>query len=254
MIPFTIIQVWIGGTQIPLEFEKTRALIRRKHATWKYVFVTDKTHENFVKTYFPDFYNTYVSFPYTIQRADAIRYMYLYVHGGVYMDLDYTPIKPLDDLVANLNRQQIDIGLKRDYTNKTICNSFIVSAPRRQFWLKCIQSMKTTIPKWYHVGKHMTVMHTTGPLMLNRLYKENGNKDGQRIVILKNISVPCSTCDNETCTIQKGYYLMPIQGKTWHSWDSTVYNRLLCYRHIALICLVVVLILILVLWRRIRHP
>jgi mannosyltransferase OCH1-like enzyme len=67
---------------------------------WKYVLNSDEDNRNFVVQYFPDFLPTYDGFRYPIQRADVIRYMWLYIHGGLYMDLDVEIIRDLTPLFA----------------------------------------------------------------------------------------------------------------------------------------------------------
>lgn len=54
-----------------------------------------------VDSYFPEWANLYHSLPFNIQRLDMIRYMILYCHGGVYVDLDIECFKSIDPLVEN---------------------------------------------------------------------------------------------------------------------------------------------------------
>ena len=98
-IPKIIMQTW-KNTDIPDKWKSSPASIRQYMPDWEYVLMTDDMNDQFVRTYFPDFYSHYVNFPYPIQRADAIRYMWLYKHGGIYMDMDFELIKPLDDLFS----------------------------------------------------------------------------------------------------------------------------------------------------------
>ena len=39
--------------------------------------------------HYPELIPVYESFPYAVQRWDAIRYLILYTFGGLYVDLDY---------------------------------------------------------------------------------------------------------------------------------------------------------------------
>jgi len=43
------------------------------------------SHAQLIATKFPWFLDTYKSYPYGIQRADALRYFVLYEYGGVYI-------------------------------------------------------------------------------------------------------------------------------------------------------------------------
>ena len=49
---------------------------------------TDSSSRAFIAQHYPSFLPTFDSYPYGIQRADAIRYFVLHRFGGIYMDLD----------------------------------------------------------------------------------------------------------------------------------------------------------------------
>src|SRR4029077_84497 len=93
---------------------------------WRYVFRTDEDNDAFVKKYFPTYWGTYNTFPYTIQKVDAVRVMYLYIEGGLYMDLDYEILRPLDTLFEN-NNDLFFVASKN--ASLFITNSFLASKP-----------------------------------------------------------------------------------------------------------------------------
>ena len=49
-----------------------------------------------METKFPEFLDLYDGYNSEIQRADAVRYFLLYEYGGVYADLDFESLQPLD--------------------------------------------------------------------------------------------------------------------------------------------------------------
>ena len=57
---------------------------------------TDGHALHFLTTHYPWFLPTYTSYPHPIQWADAIRYILLDHYGGIYLDLDMAPKRPLD--------------------------------------------------------------------------------------------------------------------------------------------------------------
>jgi hypothetical protein len=76
-----------------------------RHRTWGYHFWndsrTEESHENpntaaFVRKHFPFFLPTWHKLCYRIHRFDVARYMWLYVYGGVYVDLDIEPLRSLE--------------------------------------------------------------------------------------------------------------------------------------------------------------
>ncbi|KAI9549595.1 MIPC synthase [Daphnia sinensis] len=165
-IPRIIWQTW-KTRDIPEQWQVGYDSVRTLNPGWRHVLMTDEDNRAFVQKHFPGFLNIYDAFPYPIQRADAIRYMLLYVHGGIYLDLDYEALRPFDDLV--LDRP---VGLvKSGNIGSFATNSLMVAARRHHpFWLECIAEMRRPPPLWA-VSKHLVVMATTGPLMVHRVAK-----------------------------------------------------------------------------------
>ena len=73
---------------------------RRNHPGWEYRLWTDTQNREFIRTRYPDFLVRYDSYPYHIQRVDAVRYFILYTFGGLYVDLDFECIHSLERLLA----------------------------------------------------------------------------------------------------------------------------------------------------------
>ena len=155
-----------------------------KNPDWQYVFWSKKEMENLVKE-FPDFMETYYSFPFSIQRWDAIRYLILYKHGGLYVDMDYECLEPIDDLfekgdcfwgVEPVSHAK-DFGI-----DEMIGNAFMASIPRHHFLVNIIDDIKTFEYKGHKVNE---VMYTTGPLMITRLYSKVQNKSDISLISAK---------------------------------------------------------------------
>jgi hypothetical protein len=94
------------------------------------------------------------------------------------------------------------------------------------------------VPWYLRLSKHLEIMNTTGPFMINRL----ANKNKQYISTLV-ISVPCDVCNIDKCDVNNSYYITPIQGSSWHSWDSALLNTIFCHK-ITFILLLILLILL----------
>ena len=67
---------------------RARADVYRPVANQCHQFWTDESSRDFIAKEYSDFLETYDSYPYTIQRADVIRYFVLVHYGGTYIDLD----------------------------------------------------------------------------------------------------------------------------------------------------------------------
>jgi len=233
--PKNIFQIWfvIKSPEIPDIWKEAQKSVIDMNPGWNYKLVNEQYADNIVKENFPDFYQTYISFPYTIQRIDAIRYCLLYLYGGIYLDLDFICNKPFNDLYLTK-----EVGLI--YSNNGpshFTNCFLVSQKNSQFWLYCINEMKKGIPFYKKITKHFEIMSSTGPYFINNM----ANKYPQFISLLKDIQSPCDYCNRDNCEYNEKYYLKPLKGDSWHSWDSKLLYNLYCNR-IKIILLIIFLI------------
>lgn len=240
-IPKIIMQTWKNKI-VPERWLKSPSSINKHMPSWEYVLMTDADNEVFVKKYFPSFYPYYKNFPYGIQRADAIRYMWLYVHGGIYMDLDFEMLHPLDDLFETDNELFL---VTSGNVGSCITNSFMASKPGCKVWLDMLEYMKESLP-WWCMGKHMVVMNSTGPIALHYVVKNSGYPYK---VLPSKLLMPCSVCDINADV--GSAWLKPLPGSSWISYDTMFYNWWLCNwkKSVIFIIIVVVVVLsILFLW------
>ena len=235
-IPKLIMQTW-KNHQIPEHWQESPASIREHMPNWTYVLMTDNDNDAFCAKYFPDFLRTYRKFPHAIQRADAIRCLWLYVYGGLYMDLDIVIIKPLDSLFYPDSELYL---CSSGNIGSYLTNSFMASKPRCGLWLKMVQYMKLPAP-WWAWGKHMEVMNTTGPIALNYVVKTRGYS---YVALPSKGVMPCSVCDIERCNYE-GAYLRPLVGSSWVSWDTRVMNFFMCnWKTVVIVIILIVIILL----------
>jgi len=230
-----IFQIWfvINNSEIPDKWKKAQESVISMNPNWNYILVTEDYALDKIKQYFPDFYDTYTSFKYTIQRIDAIRYVLLYVYGGIYLDLDYICNKSFDGIVLDK-----EVGLiKSNNTPGVFTNSFIASKKGSEFWLKCINQMKRKLPVYLRLTKHFEIMNSTGPFMLNYV----ANKNKEYVQTLNDIHTPCNVCKIDNCKISKEYFITPIDGSSWHSWDSKLINFVFCNKKIIILTILLLI-------------
>jgi mannosyltransferase OCH1-like enzyme len=74
----------------------------------------DEKSNKLIRIHFPQYVKLYNNLQYSIQRTDMIRYCILYVHGGVYCDLDIIPNHNIEKLLElyELNNN-IEVGLSQ---------------------------------------------------------------------------------------------------------------------------------------------
>src|SRR5579871_716760 len=234
-IPKIIMQTW-KTSDVPDKWKTSPQSIEWFMPTWKRVLMTDKDNREFIQENFPDFLPYYDNFEYNIQRADAVRYAWLYVNGGLYMDLDIELIKPLDDLF-NMDGPMIYLASSRN-TPRVTTNMLMASTPGHPFWLDCIEEMKKPVP-WWAKFKHYQVLYSTGPQMVTRVLqrtnyshvrlpmnvlgysyicgkKPNFESQGVPIKSVK-VNAPLIPGQSELCWSKYALdaYTIPLEGSSW---------------------------------------
>jgi mannosyltransferase OCH1-like enzyme len=225
-------QTW-KDENIPDKWKNSKESWIKYHPDWQYKLWTDKDNEELIRNYFPWFLKTYLNFEYNIQRADAIRYCILYLYGGVYCDLDLEPLNNLDDLFNNSGLYFIFSG----NTNYIYTNSLMASSsPRESIFFKMINETMKATPFWC-LGKHLEVMYSTGPLMVDRIIK----KYNKTINVLPSNVIFSPICAKTGCK-SKLTRFKDLGGGSWNSWDSKFYNFIMCNYNTIIIFLLLFII------------
>ena len=169
--PEIVFQTWKSRC-LPPHFRAWRASWRRHHPRHRHILWTDEQNRRFVRTHYPHMLDTYDSYEVNIERVDAVRFMFLHKHGGIYADLDFEALRPLDPLLEEhagfdvvLGRMGDDEGFK-----DSIPNALMISKPGADFWLYVLEQMqaRAAVPERpeYHTGpvllKHCVDTYT-GP-------------------------------------------------------------------------------------------
>jgi mannosyltransferase OCH1-like enzyme len=97
-VPPILHQIYTNETEIPNQWLQARESCFRLFPDFEYRLWTDQGTRNLVLEHFPEFIRMYDSYSYDIQRAYASRFFILYVHGGIYLDLDIGCKRPIDNL------------------------------------------------------------------------------------------------------------------------------------------------------------
>lgn len=238
-IPKIFMQTWKNKI-VPNHWLASQKSIKKQMPDYEYILMTDRMIEKFVAKHFPDFLPYLLKFPYKIQWADAIRYCFLYVYGGVYMDLDFELKDSLEELFQDgKSLYLIKYGEIKDY----VTNCIMAAAPGQPIFLEMIEEMKKKVP-WYAIGKHLTVYFSTGPTVLTRVRNKMIN-DLDIGYMPKSLVMPCTVCDDyKLCS--KGALVNHLKGESWNEWDSEFFNFILCnyQKLVVLFFLIIIIILI----------
>jgi mannosyltransferase OCH1-like enzyme len=142
IIPKIIHQTW-KTKELPENFKIWSATIKKHHPTWEYKLWTDENNRNFIKENYHWFLSIYDSYNHNIKRVDAVRYFYLYHYGGIYADLDFECLGPIDGLLEN---KIIAFGKMGDgQCSNCIPNAIMISSAKHNFWLFVIKKMVSRV-------------------------------------------------------------------------------------------------------------
>src|SRR5579859_1748998 len=97
MIPKLLHQIWFQGeANIPDKFNSYRESWRKHNPTYSFATWNEKSINEIMPN---ELKETYDSFDLTIQKIDYAKYVILYLHGGMYVDMDMMCLRSLDTLL-----------------------------------------------------------------------------------------------------------------------------------------------------------
>lgn len=111
-----------------------------------------------------------------IERCDFARYALLWAHGGLYIDLDFTCLRPLSPLLQNRSMLlTLDVVNHNGHAwqmlgknDMSVFNGVMGCAPRNDLWLQFLTSI------FYRYERTRRVMDNTGPAALGLFLKRSG--------------------------------------------------------------------------------
>lgn len=229
-VPKLIMQTW-KTEDMSAVWRHGQSTVLQHFPDWSYVFLTDSAMHSFVASEFPELYAGFCALPYNIQRADVLRYLWLYKHGGLYLDLDYEILRSFEPLLESL--QAPLYVLYSANLSSVMTNSLIVAIPGLQCLYDLAKSSLEYSPWWFALAsKHIQVMSSTGPLAFHAAIKASSVPFA---VLPQSLFLPASPMLHDDLTEarrlaiaagQAGPYTMPLDGGSWNSTDTTVINFL----------------------------
>jgi hypothetical protein len=103
MIPKRIFQIAIGQGYIArLPLSRLRDTLLSLNPGYEYTFLDDAACLEFLESHFPQYISAFMAFSRPQYKSDFIRYLYAYVFGGFYVDIDLLPTLGFDDLIQEI--------------------------------------------------------------------------------------------------------------------------------------------------------
>jgi len=158
------------------------SLATTHHPDWEYWLWTDVDNRAFISEHYAWFLPVYDGYPENIMRADAVRYFMLYHYGGLYVDLDFECLRPLEPLLVGrevvialepLEHLEKELVRQRSF-KQVLCNALIASQPKHPFWEQVFQELKV-----YQNANDP--LDATGPFMLTRAYDSFSQREALTI-------------------------------------------------------------------------
>jgi mannosyltransferase OCH1-like enzyme len=178
MIP-KILHFTYKSKTLPPDLQVYYDRAKQLHPGWEIKLWVDEENRDLVKKHFPEVLDAYDKLPYNIMRVDMVRYMYMAVEGGVYLDLDYELLRPLDNLIKNrkliLPVSRINTGAKKYKHGTVLGNCIFASAPGEEFWKDVVKEFAQDPPIQPFSDKSR-IVHLTGPDFITGVYFKNPDK------------------------------------------------------------------------------
>jgi len=171
--PKIIHQIWFNeNPNLPEYWKDSPQKWITKHPDWLYILWNEKMGYDFIKNFEPEFYATYTNYPLLIQRCDAIRYCFLKRYGGLYSDLDISPLENLEDHFTD--DCSLYFAFYRNAQKLSMINNcFIASKVNVGFWDLLLDKMKNVKLEWYAILEAQKVGYTTSFYILTETLSES---------------------------------------------------------------------------------
>lgn len=143
-----------GSSNVPENLKSLSETWISNHPDWEYRFWDKKAMNDFLESFFPELVSRYHSFPFNVQRWDAIRYLILYRIGGMYVDMDYECMEPFDELLGGntcclgLEPARHSSSFKKPYI---VGNALMACIPEHNFFKSIINHVFSDVQDELHL-------------------------------------------------------------------------------------------------------
>ena len=184
-IPLLIHQVYEDMNGPSKDLMAISANWKKFHPEWEYRFWNKDAMEDFLQTDFPDFLPAYRNYPYNVQRWDAIRYLILYRFGGLYADMDYECLAPMDFLLQDAACcMGLEPRIHAIRFNKTfiVGNALMATVPAHPYFKMLIEDMMENQHTVFSNVRVAQILDSTGPFLTTRIYVNYPDKEQIRLL------------------------------------------------------------------------
>lgn len=143
---------------------------------WEHWLWTLDDVRRLIRNRFPDLLILYDSYPHNVFRADIMRYVMLYVFGGVYADLDSVCLRSFEELSVDADCMVSEETYEHTYVvhdklRSTIVNGILICRPKHAFYRQLIKALPDYAGEFFG-----DVMQATGPDFLDKEFRKFESK------------------------------------------------------------------------------
>jgi mannosyltransferase OCH1-like enzyme len=217
-IPRIIHQIYKSDT-VPEKWSEAYASCAQMHPppNWTHHLWTDEKGRDFLTNNYSWFVPVYDSYPYDVQRVDALRYFLLYHFGGIYLDLDVGCKKDLSPLLT----QHVVFGKTDPYG---VSNDVMGAEKEHELFRLITLSLQGR--NHYHGTKYPTVMMSTGPMFVTQMLLKFLRSRGRGNFSAASSELRAAILPPELYGMSPTSYFEHYPGSSWHGWDVWVLTQI----------------------------
>jgi mannosyltransferase OCH1-like enzyme len=194
-IPRITHQIWLQGwNKLPEKFRGNVHLLEEKNPEYRHMKWDEHSLRRECAKIGPEVADKFDSFPHLIQKVDLGRLVVLYNYGGISVDTDMKPLRPIDS-TPHLDSAECMISKGAfplnviGHTN----NAVILCRPRHPFLEDAVQTIAAaSVKESDYSTKELYIDATTGP----RFFESVILRHREKIVFLDNkFYEPCFSVD-----------------------------------------------------------
>jgi mannosyltransferase OCH1-like enzyme/glycosyltransferase involved in cell wall biosynthesis len=189
LIPKRMMQTW-EHKHLSREFQEIMDTWKTHNPNYEFVLMDAEDREQFIRAHFEqsvvDAYHQIIPGAY---KSDLFRYCYLWVIGGVYVDIDTLCLGKLDDFLISGAELvvPIDLNVSPNEGNHNLACGFIATIPKHPALMRCIQKIvhnvrTNTVPR--------SKLDFSGPGILGRAVNEYMGNDETASFVGKEVLHP----------------------------------------------------------------
>ena len=163
LIPRVFHQIWLGPRPLPDHFHKWAEQWLEMNPGWEMKWWTDNN--------LPEITNraAFDAADKMAAKSDILRYEVCQRYGGVYIDTDFEPLRPIEPILEGVR------SFQADELDDRPCNAILGCAAGDEFYAHAVKSLPASIERGGDI------VETTGPAFLKRCIAEYLGEGRRRV-------------------------------------------------------------------------